>query len=190
MFQHKYKKYRKLEDSDLIDLLRFKEDSIVFSVIYERYAHLVFGVGLKYLKDEFEAEEMCSTLFEVLQSKIVKHDISNFKSWLYQVAKNECFMLIRKKKYYFLSTDNLAIENEEQEDYKQKEQEIKLLEKAISELNRDQANCIKLFYIDEKSYNEISTELSMDLKKVKSYIQNGKRNLKNILNQHEEFRTV
>ncbi|MES2590090.1 MAG: sigma-70 family RNA polymerase sigma factor [Bacteroidota bacterium] len=185
MFQIKVRKYRKLNDNELIDIFKESKSQVVFSVIYERYGHLVMGVCLKYLKDEAESQDLSSKIFEELADKIFKHSITHFKSWLYQLVKNECLMFHRKNKYFYVSSD--LLQEEQVEEHESKEEKLDLLEKAVLTLSHEQGNCIKLFYLEDKSYQEISTLLNIELKKVKSFIQNGKRNLQNILLQNEVF---
>lgn len=186
MILFKRRKYKQLSDLELIQVLKKGYDSIAFGEIYIRFAHLVLGTCLKYLKDDVEAQDLSSKIFEELNAKICKHEIQNFKSWLHQVVKNECLMHLRKNKHLFVYSE--IIEKEEENDLIYIEEKITLLEQAISNLNSDQKICIQLFYLEEKSYQTISDELNLDLNKVKSYIQNGKRNLKNLLIQHEVFK--
>ncbi|MCE3296873.1 MAG: polymerase, sigma-24 subunit, subfamily [Crocinitomicaceae bacterium] len=188
MFSFKRNKYRQLSDAELTQALKLQQDKAALSVIYERYSHLVLGTCLKYLKDEAEAQDLTSKIFEELVPKIVRHEISYFKAWLYQLVKNECLMHLRKNQYLFVRNDFAGITTEAStEDKHAKERKMELLEEAIEQLNQEQADSIRLFYLENKSYAEISLELKLDLNKVKSYIQNGKRNLKNLLLQHEEF---
>lgn len=187
MILFKRRKYKQLSDLELIQVLKREYDSIAFGEIYMRYAHLVLGTCLKYLKDDAEAQDLSSKVFEELNAKICKHEIQNFKAWLHQVVKNECLMHLRKNKHLFIHSE--IVEKEEENDLIYKEEKISLLEGAILELNAVQKKCIELFYLEDKSYVSISEELKLDLNKVKSYIQNGKRNLKNILSQHEVFNT-
>ncbi|MGV3631847.1 MAG: RNA polymerase sigma factor [Bacteroidota bacterium] len=187
MFSFKRNKYRQLSDTELTQVLKLEQDKLALSVIYERYAHLVLGTCLKYLKDEAEAQDLTSKIFEELVPKVVRHEITYFKAWLYRVVKNECLMHLRKNQYLFVRNDFADTPEANTEDKQAKERKIELLEEAIGQLNKEQAESIRLFYLENKSYTEISGELKLDLNKVKSYIQNGKRNLKNLLLQHEEF---
>lgn len=189
MFQFRRKKYRQYSDEELILLFKQEQDSICIGVLYERYSHLVMGVSLKYLKNENDAQEITSKIFEELASKILKHQIEFFKSWLYKVTMNESFQLLRKSgKTVSLDGVNLNEKAEEIIDFKLSEQKIGLLENAIENLKPDQRKCIQLFYLEEKSYQEISEELDLPLMKVKSFIQNGKRNLKIQLEELNEFK--
>jgi RNA polymerase sigma-70 factor (ECF subfamily) len=59
------------------------------------------------------------------------------------------------------------------------------LEKCIETLGDEQKQCVKLFYLQEKCYKEITESTGFDMNKVKSYIQNGKRNLKICMEKNE-----
>lgn len=122
-------------------------------------------------------------IFEKLLSDLLKHDIHNFKSWLFTYSRNFCLMQLRKKTKE-VSMDEVSNYHaelmESQEDFHpidEKERQLQDLEKALENLNEEQKKCVKLFYIKEKSYQEVVDETGFELKKVKSYIQNGKRNL-------------
>ena len=189
MFGNKRKKYKLKTDEELVDLFKNDRSSLCIAILYERYSHLVMGTCLKYLKNEVESQDMTMQIFEDLHSKILKHNIQFFKSWLYMVTKNDCFMFLRKKGI-ISSTDTL--EKYEQEDnyseLESKEIHLQLLEKAIEKLKPEQKQCVTLFYLEEKSYQEISLELNIPLLKVKSSIQNGKRNIKIQLEEKDEFK--
>ena len=189
MFGNKRKKYKLKTDEELVDLFKNDRSSLCIAILYERYSHLVMGTCLKYLKNEVESQDMTMQIFEDLHSKTLKHNIQFFKSWLYMVTKNDCFMFLRKKGI-ISSTDTL--EKYEQEDnyseLESKEIHLQLLEKAIEKLKPEQKQCVTLFYLEEKSYQEISLELNIPLLKVKSAIQNGKRNIKIQLEEKDEFK--
>lgn len=180
-----------MTDEELVNLYKSEESSLCIGILYERYAHLVLGVSMKYLKNEMEAEDLTMKVFEELPLKLKKHSIDFFKSWLYVVTKNECFSFLRKigkatSLEYVESYDQ--VENNDLENKILKENKILLLEKAIDQLKSDQKKCITLFYINEKSYQQICDELGLSLMKVKSSIQNGKRNIKLLLEEQNEFK--
>ncbi|MDX2362083.1 MAG: sigma-70 family RNA polymerase sigma factor [Crocinitomicaceae bacterium] len=190
MLLGKRKTYQSFSDEKLLLSYKEKQSSMIIGELYKRYGHLVFGTAMKYAKNKFDAEDIAMTVFEKLPSKILAHEIQSFKSWLYMVTKNECLMFFRKKGNL---TTTLTKELESQDTLEQKEhQEVQiiLLEEAIDTLKDDQKECINLFYIERKSYQEITGLLKMDLTKVKSAIQNGKRNLKIKLEGRNEFKSV
>ena len=139
---------------------------------------------MKYLKNEELSKDAVMDVFEILPALLQKHKVSNFKSWLYSIAKNHCLMQLRKQKGIieinsFEKIEHLLMESEEEVHLlNEKEIELQQLEKAITTLNNEQRKCIHLFYIEENSYADVVEKTGYELKKVKSYIQNGKRNLK------------
>lgn len=182
--------YHQLSDEDLV--LHFQDGGAneIIGEIYKRYGHLVMGTCMKYLKNANDAEDMTMSIFERLPDKLKDHTIERFKSWLYMVTKNECLMLLRKKGRV---TTEITKELEAQEDLhlvEEKEIQYTLLEAAIQELKEEQRSCIELFYLEKRSYQEITSMLKLDVKKVKSAIQNGKRNLKLILENRNEFKSA
>lgn len=186
------KGFSEQSDEMLLQWFRKKQDPKIISVFYERYGHLVYGVCLKYLKDNHQAEDITMQVFEKLLNKLHLYDIQHFKSWLYSVAKNECMMLLRKKNPMISFSDYSDKKNGKDVEFNQEmhlseeidQATIDALNKAIGALNEEQRSCIKLFYIDNKSYKEIEEETGFAIKQVKSYIQNGKRNLKNRLSDN------
>ncbi len=167
---------RQFRDSGSLDLL---------GELYSRYIHLVYGVSLKYLADRSDAQDAVMHIFEKLITELPKHEVSNFKSWLYVMTKNHCFMELRSRKTAVKRMEELKIEQEFMESGMEMhpiDREDRSIEEAlkdcIEKLKSEQKTCIELFYYEKKCYREISDQLSMDEKKVKSFLQNGKRNLK------------
>ena len=174
-----------LSDTELINLVK-KKDNDALGEIFQRYSPLVMGLCLKYMKDVQTAEDIMMELFEKLPQKISKAEIQNFKSWLYSVSRNECLMSLRKKKVEIgdIEKAEIFIENADENELKaalEREENIIQLEKALLELKKEQKKCIELFYLKKQSYEQITIATGFELKKVKSHIQNGKRNLKLIL---------
>ncbi|MFC2089299.1 RNA polymerase sigma factor [Bacteroidota bacterium] len=181
-----WNKYQHLSDAELIEEFRNSEDLEQLGTLYERYMHLVYGVCLKYFKDREEARDAVSSIFEKLITEIPNHTIENFKSWLYVLTKNFCLMKLRsekseaRRKDSWMQDQNVFMESSE-EMHPIDEDEValnKALIECIKRLKEEQERCIRLFYFDNKSYKEIASALGIQEKKVKSLIQNGKRNLK------------
>jgi RNA polymerase sigma-70 factor (ECF subfamily) len=183
--------YLEYSDEALAALYRENNDMEVISEFHRRYAHLVLGVCLKYLRNEDAACDTTMHIFEKLISDLKTHKVDNFKSWLYSVSKNQCLMEIRKtsstekqKEYYIENStekfveiwDELHLNHEYDE-----EKRVQALTNALQQLNKEQRVCIELFFLKDKSYNEIADLANMDVKNVKSHIQNGKRNLRILL---------
>lgn len=172
-------------------------DLEVLGELFGRYMHLVYGVALKYLNDRDEAKDAVSQIFEHLIIEIPKFEIRNFKSWLFVVTKNFCLMEIRKAKANKKRLDKFSVDQNMESaevlhpiDEAPNSSMEKRLKECIERLKEEQQQCILLFYYQEKGYKEIAEEISIAEKKVKSYIQNGKRNLKICLEQFQEKHEV
>jgi len=197
LFFSRSKNVNTLDDTFLIAEYKRTGDNNYVGELFKRYAHLVLGVCLKYLKNADEAQDMTMIVFEKLLSDLKKHEVEHFKSWLYMVAKNQCLMQLRKQKGK--ETVEININSSEEDDEKSVEKdltghhddvdlkEIKLqqLEEGITKLNSEQKICVELFYLQNKSYVEVAEITGFELNQVKSYIQNGKRNLKIYLEKRD-----
>jgi RNA polymerase sigma factor (sigma-70 family) len=181
------------EDRNLVDrelIARYKEgnDLRVLADLYDTYMGLVYGVCLKYLKNREESQDAVMQIFEKLIDSLKKHEVLHFKSWLYTLTKNHCLMHLRagKGRHFedisagFMETDSVLHPEYEPEN----EINVSKLEKCIEELSNEQKQCIQLFYMEQKCYKEITDATGYDGKKVKSFIQNGKRNLKICMERH------
>ena len=151
--------------------------------LYKRYVHLVYGVCLKYLRDRDESKDAVMQIFEKLFVSLKEHDVENFKSWLHVTTKNHCLMALRKAKNKNPSSDiDISImelsPDEHHEDESELEENLSALKNCMEQLKESQKKCVELFFLKKKCYQEIVSITSYPLKKVKSYIQNGKRNLK------------
>ncbi len=185
----KRRKYQHLEDDQLISIYKENFSSDIIGILYQRYAHLVLGSCMKYLKNPQYAEDLTSKIFELLPDRIQRHNIQYFKSWLFTVTKNECLMEIRREKNKWNTLSPQYVQHiEDEEFYEDNEYSIKIMESHLSELNTEQRECIDLFYFKNKSYTEISELKGITVNQVKSYIQNGKRNLRIRMEKDPQFK--
>ena len=171
-----------LTDEELLNEFKESFNQELLAQLYLRYTELVYGVCIKYLKDGEAAKDAVMNIYQELIIKLQTHDVGNFKSWLYVVAKNHCLMQLRKEKK--MVTVEFAPSIMQSEDFThldsvlEKEQELKKLEFCIEHLPAEQKQSIQLFYLENKCYNEIAEYTGYEWKKVRSLIQNGRRNLK------------
>lgn len=158
------------------------DDLAVLGELYQRYMELVYGVCLKYFKEPETAKDSVMLIFEELVLKLKKHEVENFKSWLYQLAKNHCLMKLRTpKKLKTVELDLALMQNEENVHLNgvlEKEENLRKLEYCLSTIADEQKKVIQLFYLEGKCYNEIVDITGYEWEKVRSLIQNGRRNLK------------
>ena len=169
-------------DAELVNRFRSEKDMQVLGSLYQRYMELVYGVCLKYLKDTEQAKDAVMQIFEELVVKLQKHQVDNFKSWLYVLARNHCLMQLRSSKNLKIVEINADImyfqDNGHLNGAIEKEDQLLQMELCIDKLPADQMKSVKLFYMEQKCYKEIAAITGSDFNKVRSLIQNGRRNLK------------
>jgi RNA polymerase sigma-70 factor (ECF subfamily) len=177
-------------DEELVAAYKQTGDAEMVGKLYERYAQLVFLVCMKYLKDAGESEDAAMQVFEKLLTDLKKYEVRQFKGWLLTIVRNHCIYLleVRKKQYQrqeALKASMDGVENDPAFDLTGDETELALgrMQEALIKLNDPQRICLDLFYLQKKSYQEVSLETGFTLKQVKSHIQNGKRNLKIMLSE-------
>lgn len=171
---------KELDDGELLRRFSQKDDAECLGILYDRYLHLVYGLCLKYLKSREASQDAVMDIYEILADKLKKQEVTYFKSWLYMVSKNHCLMKLRNPRLQ-ASFDSEIMESDyimHPNDEDSLENDLTSLENCIEQLKDDQKHCVRMFYLDRKSYEEIADQGDLELKKVKSYIQNGKRNLK------------
>jgi RNA polymerase sigma-70 factor, ECF subfamily len=188
------KKSRQKSDEELLKEFTLTGDLEVLGELYAGHMHLVYGVCLKYLKDRDEAKDAVMQIFEKLITEIPRHTIENFRSWLHVVTKNCCLMQLRSQKSQdeklneWMSDSLVFMENNfvlHPLDDDETNME-KALANCIEKLKDEQKECIRQFYYDNRCYNEIALKMGLDEKKVKSHLQNAKRNLKLCLEEKHD----
>ncbi|MFZ9942321.1 MAG: RNA polymerase sigma factor [Bacteroidia bacterium] len=188
------KRNEKAEDRDLVLDYKKTGDRKTLGILFDRYSHLVFGVCMKYLKNQDDSKDATLNIFEKAMTDLKKYDVEKFSYWIHTVARNYCLMQLRSRRAMVYIDDhegpgekvlNQSPESQPTEDL---ENRIQLLEEAIEKLNPEQKICIDLFYLKKYCYQDVSKITGYSLKEVKSHIQNGKRNLKIYItkNSHEQ----
>ena len=176
-------KYSHISDQQLLDKFYSDHNNEWLGILLQRYTLLLLGVCMKYLKNEDEAKDSVQQVFLKVIQELHKYKVEYFKSWLYMVAKNHCLMRLREKhgKITAEINDRLVAQPEEETDRQAlllNDHTLELMGDALKELNAEQKQCVTLFYLQKKSYQQVSDETGYSMLQVKSYIQNGKRNLK------------
>ena len=151
--------------------------------LYAPYMSLLYGVCYKYLQDAEQSQDAVMQIFDELINKLRVYEVDNFKSWVYVYARNFCLMQLRKNKQITkVDIEENLYESEkmlnDDDEKKWGEQGFEKLESCIAGLNQEQELCIRMFYLEQKCYKDIADQTGYDIAKVKSYIQNGRRNLK------------
>jgi RNA polymerase sigma factor (sigma-70 family) len=184
-------KYQHITDQELLEQFYADHNNEWLGILLQRYTLLLLGVSMKYLKNEEEAKDSVQQIFLKVIQELQKYKVEYFKSWLYMVAKNHCLMKIRDRQGKMTAEINerLTAKPEEETDRQkllQTDHTLDLMETALKELNPEQQQCVTLFYLQKKSYQEISDTTGYNMLQVKSYIQNGKRNLKILIEQKQQ----
>ncbi|HSF46705.1 MAG TPA: sigma-70 family RNA polymerase sigma factor [Chitinophagaceae bacterium] len=169
-------------DQELIARYKRTYNNEILGVLFERYMHLVYGTCLKYLKDRETAKDAVMNIFEELVTKLRSHEVDNFKSWLFVVSKNHCLMLLRKESRSRTVEIPISLMQSEEEIHLngvlEKEKHLTDLEDCLRGLADEQQQTVRMFYLDNKCYNEIAELTGLEWNKIRSHIQNGRRNLK------------
>jgi len=185
-----------LDDAALVLHYKQSRQSIYYEELFKRHVRFVIAVCMKYMNSIDQAEDISMEVMEKAITDLERFDILNFKSWIYTAARNACLMKLRsdkKMKEYSIDTGKNLLQIVEKQNFMHPdnsnsiEQETGYLSQAIEQLDEGQKKCIELFYLQEKSYKEIADETGLTMNEVKSFIQNGKRNLKNLLIKTGQF---
>lgn len=178
------KSFLNITDQELLDKFYRERDNYLLGTLFERYTLLLFGLSMKYLKNEEEARDAVQQVFLKAITELNKYKVQYFKSWLYMVAKNHCLMKLRErgraageiKEEMIIEQDNISID-----ELIEKDKRLEIMNESLELLNGEQKQCVTLFYLEKRSYQEIVDITGYSVMQVKSYIQNGKRNLKLIM---------
>ena len=171
-----------MTDQELLENFYSSRDNDWLGILLPRYTLLLLGVCMKYLKNEEEARDCVQQIFVKVILELSKYRVDYFKSWIYTVARNHCLMKLRDRHGHSaeLSETMLAAWDEDpvKNSHREKEQRLEWMNQALEELGKEQKLCVILFYLEKRSYQEIALNTGYSLMQVKSYIQNGKRNLR------------
>ncbi len=184
-------KQKNLSDEDLLKLYLLDGDLNHLGDLYQKHSEMVYYVCLRYFKETERSKDAVMQIFEELIDKVKKQDIQDFPRWLYVVSKNHSLMALRSaKNKQEIVTDNFvefSMNLHQEENYQEREEQLLRLESCLDTLIEKQKKSIQLFFIEQKCYKEVVEITGFSMNDVKSYIQNGKRNLKNCMerNSHE-----
>lgn len=188
MFLKRFRRPKLTTDQEYVAAYRATGDLAVLGELYERHIELVYAVCYNYLRDEDEAKDAVMHLFEQLVIDLRRHDVQQFQPWLHSVARNYCLMQLRKKQAHpmvaLMTYDTDSEDTEgmpllvDEPDELDLEEDLSCLEACLQTLPTEQQTCLRLFYLEQKSYADVALITGYDPKQVKSYLQNGRRNLK------------
>ena len=179
--------YDHIEDKELLQRFYQDHDNEWLGILLQRYTMLLLGVSMKYLKNEEEARDCVQQVFLKVIGELHKYKVDYFKSWIYMIAKNHCLMKLRDGRKYTSPIDERILSAPEEtidtDVHQQKDKQLSTMAAALQQLNKEQQQCVTLFYLQKKTYQQIAGQTGFSLLQVKSHIQNGKRNLKKIMEE-------
>jgi RNA polymerase sigma factor (sigma-70 family) len=178
-----------LTDDALLARYKATGDHQFVAALFQRYMDLIYGVCLKYLKHPENAQDSTLAIYEELCNKLLRHEVQNVKSWLYTLVKNHCLMRLRSAKVAPATTFDLSLVQSEEEvhlnEVLEKEASFQQLARCLDKLSAEQKKAIELFYLEGRCYNEIAEQTGLEWSQVRSFIQNGRRNLKLCMEKHK-----
>ena len=180
-------KYNDIDDAELLNNFYRDHDNKWLGILLPRYTLLLLGVCMKYLKNEEDAKDAVQQIFLKIISELHKYKVEYFKSWIYMIAKNHCLMQLRNNKYSQVELNEKVVPAQnipaDKTELLEKDKLLNKMQRAVKQLNPEQQQCVILFYLEKKSYSEIVEITGFSLMKVKSSLQNGKRNLKRMMEE-------
>jgi RNA polymerase sigma-70 factor, ECF subfamily len=175
-------------DLELVQQYKITRDRALLGALFERYSHLALGLSLRYLHNREDAEDAVMEVYEHLTTALVKHEVGNFKNWLYSVVANHCRMVLRRRKSAPASVeaseellDAVLASAPAPDKDDESERQIETLTRALAQIGDGQRRCLELFYLQGLSYAEVGRRSGYTANEVKSHIQNGKRSLRILL---------
>ena len=183
-------KYHDKDDKELLQTYNKDGNTEALGILLQRYTGMLLGVCMKYLRNEEEAKDSVQQVFLKIINELHKYKVDYFKSWVYMVAKNHCLMKLRDKGKHAIEINEQLLttpdESINKKEFEAKDMVLGQMELALQQLNTEQQQCVTLFYLHKKSYYEIAEQTGYSLLQVKSNIQNGKRNLKIMLDRLQQ----
>lgn len=180
----------KLSDEDLVELVRSKDQEL-YRVVVERYQSRLLRFATYLIKDPDKAAD-------VVQEAFIKAFINlkgfktkkKFSSWIYRIVHNEAINQIKKEKKKISFEENdwlkqLASKEVSMEEKLVKKEARIMVKKCLNQLPLVYRSPLTLFYLEERSYEEISDILKIPVGTVGTRINRGKKMMKVIIGKKE-----
>ncbi|MBC6493104.1 RNA polymerase sigma factor [Flavihumibacter stibioxidans] len=177
-------RHNHISEQELLNRFYLDRNKEWLGILLQRYTLLLLGVCMKYLKNEEAARDAVQQIFLKAITELEKYPVEYFKSWLYMIAKNHCLMQFRDRNRQPMElTERLILreDSDRLQDIREKDRLLDWMHEGLQSLNKEQQQCVTLFYLEKKSYHQVAELTGFNLQQVKSFIQNGKRNLKLII---------
>jgi len=173
-YQHEIDYIRRIRDGE----------TNLFSYFIDRYSRPIHSLIVQIITNREDAEELTQDTFVKAFRKLdsFKGDCS-FSTWLYRIAYNTAISATRKRKTLFPILDEKILENITEEtvdsflDREDDEELLQKLEQAIDYLNTEEKALITLYYMEEKTVNDVASIMGMSTDNVKVKLFRVRKNL-------------
>ena len=174
-------------DAELLALTA-RKDAEAFARLYDLYSSRVYGLALRILRNEAQAEEILQEIFITLWEKAEQFDgvRGGALSWLMTMCRNRCIDRLRRDKRFekvqgSLVEDPRLYQSEAAENVADQNEVRSLINKALDKLAPGRRVLIELAYFQGLSRSQIAAELEMPLGTVKSRIRAAMGELREFL---------
>ncbi|MFH0761347.1 MAG: RNA polymerase sigma factor [Bacteroidota bacterium] len=142
-----------------------KSDKKEFADLLEQNIGIIHKVSRLYTNNPVDKEDLFQDIcFQLWRSYGSYREEAQLSTWMYRVAINTAVSQIRKRKNIVIPVEEFQ-EQQDDRDNSEKEEQIQLLYKAISLLNKiDKA--IIMLWLEEKKYEEIAGILGISTSNV------------------------
>jgi len=174
-----------LEDQVLVRRVA-SGDERALSALYDRYAGLIYGSGLRYLGDRQLAEDLVQDVFTSVWKNAAGFDPAraSFATWVYRITRNRATDLIRRRKARVRTVESDPLFEPGEEDHSGELSRSFDVASALSRLSQVHREVLVLAYFEGFSQSEISRRTGTPLGTVKSRTTAALRALREDLDEN------
>jgi RNA polymerase sigma-70 factor (ECF subfamily) len=179
------KNARNLSDEGVVKLVQ-KGNKNIYEEVVKRYQDKLLRYVSYIVQDHDKSEDVVQEVFIKVYVNLNSFNTKKkFSSWIYRIAHNEAINLIKRQKRQISYEENSWIKEIIKDKTNieiefEKKQAICLLKTSLDKLPVKYREALTLYYLEEKSYEEISDILRIAKGTVGTRISRGKKLLKNI----------
>ena len=149
-------------------------DEDAFERLLDRYQEKVFRLAVSMLKDAARAEEVTQDIFLKLWQALPAYDgRAALSTWLYAIARNTCLSALRSESY----RRTLPLDQSAEPCTPETASKTLEIEQLLARLPEIQRQAITLFYLQERSVEEVARMLDLPEGTVKSHLHRARRTL-------------
>ena len=161
-------------------------DSQAFRQLITKYKDMAYSIAMSVVKDEFYSEEILQSSFLIAYDKLSTFKgASKFSTWFYRIVINESFKYAKKHKSEFI--DFVEIPPESSNEFENAILKLEVddqkyfINEALKKITPKESLILRLFYLNENSIEEISSETGWSSSNIKVILHRARINLRQIL---------